>query len=199
MADPRVHMVEIASLIYNRFLSNSAGGNISVREGERIYVSPRFMGSEYHYKITPEQISVLDAQHNVLEGPQDLSREVRMHLAIYDHFPEVGAVIHAHPRWLMVFAAAGRPMKPVLEFTTKFGVVECIPPSKAHTQELADNVLQVAQRRREQLQRYALGILLPGHGIAVLGHDLNNAYDTLERLEDNARCILLSRLLPPEE
>ena len=73
-----------------------------------------------------------------------------------------------------------------------------IPETKAHTQELADQVVKMARRRREQLQRAALGILLPKHGIAVLGHDLNNAYDTLERLEDNARCILLSRLLPPE-
>ena len=44
-----------------------------------------------------------------------------------------------------------------------------------------------------------MGIILPDHGVAVLGQDLDNAYDTLERLEDNARCTLLSRLLPPED
>jgi L-fuculose-phosphate aldolase len=192
-------MVEIAELIFTRFLSDSAGGNISVREGGLIYVSPRYMGSKYHYKIKPGQISVLDAQHNVLEGPPELSREIRMHLAAYDHFPEVGSVIHAHPRWLMVFSVARRTMKPVLEYTAKFGDVECIPESKMHSQELADRVVEVAMRRREQLQRTAMGILLPTHGVAILGHDLDNAYDTLERLENNARCILLSRLLPPEE
>jgi len=199
MNDVKQHMIEIARLIYGRFLSDSAGGNISVRHEGRIYVSPRFMGSIYRYQITPEQISVLDAAHNVLEGPADLSREVRMHLAVYDHLPEIGSVIHAHPRWMMVFAAAGRTMKPVLEYTAKFGDVECVPEVKAHSQELAEQVVQVALRRREQLQRYAMGVLLPKHGVAVLGHDLDNAYDTLERLENNARCALLSRLLPPEE
>ncbi len=199
MPDPRQHMVEIAALIYSRFLSDSAGGNISVREGGLIYVSPRFMGSKYHYRIKPEQISVLDAQHHVIEGPSELSREIRLHLAVYDHFPEVGAVIHAHPRWLMVFAVAGRTMKPVLEYTAKFGEVECIPETQMHSQELADRVVELAMRRREQLQRTALGILLPKHGVAILGRDLDNAYDTLERLENNARCILLSRLLGPEE
>jgi len=196
--DPREHMVEIAALIYGRFLSNSAGGNISLRQGGRIYVSPRYMGSQYRYRITPAQISVLDEAHHVLEGPQELSREIRMHLALYEHLPEVGSVIHAHPRFLMVFAAAGRTMKPLLEFTDKFGDVECIPESAAHTQELADQVVELAQRRRAQLKRVALGVLLPRHGVAIMGHDLDNAYDTLERLEDNARCALLSRLLPPE-
>lgn len=199
MNDVKQHMIEIARLIYGRCLSDSAGGNISMRHEGLIYVSPRYMGSVYRYQIAPEQISVLDAQHNVLEGPTELSREVRMHLAVYDNLPEVGSVIHAHPRWMMVFAAAGRTMKPVLEYTAKFGDVECVPEVKAHSQELADQVVQVALRRREQLQRYAMGVLLPKHGVAVLGHDLDNAYDTLERLENNARCALLSRLLPPEE
>jgi L-fuculose-phosphate aldolase len=192
-------MVEIAALIYARFLSNSAGGNISVRQDGHIYVSPRYMGSLYRYKIRPAQISVLDEAHNILEGPQVLSREIRMHLAAYDRFPEVGSVIHAHPRYLLVYAAAGRAMKPVLEITDKFGDVECIPTAVAHTQDLADRVVELAERRRDQLKKVALGIILPRHGVAILGHDLDNAYDTLERLEDNARCSLLSRLLPPED
>lgn len=199
MYDPKSHIIDIATLIYSRFLSDSAGGNISLRYEGRIYVSPRYMGSKYRYRIVPEQISVLDAALEVVEGPRELSREVRMHLAAYTHFPEVGSVIHAHPRWLMVYAAAGRTMKPVLEYTIKFGDVECIPEAPAHSQDLADGVVAVAARRRAQLQQYALGILLPRHGIAVLGHDLDNAYDSLERLESNARCALLSRLLPPEE
>jgi len=199
MTDPRSQMVEIARLIYSRYLSDSAGGNISVRANGRIYISPRFMGSTYRYQIRPEQISVLDADQHVIEGPDVLSRESRMHLAVYREFAEVGSVIHAHPRWLMVYAAAGRTMKPVLEYTAKFGDVECIPEAPAHSQELADRVVAVAMRRREQLQRVAMGILLPRHGIAVLGRDLDDAYDTLERLESNARCALLSRLLPPED
>lgn len=198
MTDPRDQIVEIAKVIYGRGLSDAAGGNISVRQDGRIYVSPRFMGARYRYQISTEQISVLDEAHNVLYGPTELSRESRLHLAAYENFPEVGSVIHAHPRWLMVFAAAGRTMKPMLEYTTKFGDVECVPESKAHSQELADQVIKLVERRREQLSRVAMGVLLPKHGIAVLGHDLDNAFDTLERLENNARCTLLSRLLPEE-
>ena len=198
MYDPKSHLIEIATLIYSRFLTDSAGGNVSVRHDGRIYVSPRYMASKYHYVIRPEQISVLDEGHNVIEGPSDLSREVRMHLAVYAAFPEVGSVVHAHPRWLMVYAAAGRTMRPVLEYTDKFGDVECIPETPAHSQQLAEHVVAMAMRRRDQLEKVGIGVLLPRHGIAVLGHDLDNAFDTLERLESNARCALLSRLLPPE-
>jgi L-fuculose-phosphate aldolase len=156
------------------------------------------MGSLHHYRIDPTLISVLDAQHQVIEGPTELSREARLHLAAYTAFPEVGSVIHAHPRWLMVFAANGRSMKTVLEYTIKFGTVECVPEVKAHSQDLADRVVEVATRRREQLRKAGMGVLLPKHGIAVLGQDVDNAFDILERLESNARVVLLSRLLPEE-
>ena len=50
-SDPRPAMVELAALIYDRQLSDSAGGNMSVRSGDRIYVTPRFMGARYRWRI----------------------------------------------------------------------------------------------------------------------------------------------------
>jgi L-fuculose-phosphate aldolase len=199
MNNVKQQIVRLARLMHTQGLTDTAGGNLSARVDGRIYVSPRYMGSRYQFEITPEQISVLDAKtHAVLEGPPDLSREIRMHLAAYDRFPEVGGVIHAHPHLLQVFGVAGRPMPPVLEYTMKFGVVECIPETPSHSQELADRVVDLAARRAEQLKRTALAVILPKHGVAVLAPDLDAAYDALERLEENARCILFARLLPPE-
>ncbi len=200
MLDMRREIVRMARLIYAHGLSNTAGGNISARHEGCIYMSPRYMGSRYQFEIAPEQISVLDASsQQVLEGPRELSRESKMHLAAYAEFPLLGGVIHAHPHNLMVFVAAGRPMPPVLEWTFKYGVMDCIPETPSHSQALADRVVALAATRREQMERVGLGIILPGHGVAVLGKDLFNAYDTLERLEENAHCILMSRLLPPED
>ena len=111
---------------------------------------------------------MLDGQHNVLEGPQELSREIRMHLAAYDYFPEVGSVIHAHPRWLMVFAAAGRTMKPVLEYTDKFGDVECIPEIRRTRRNWPTTWWRWPSGAATQLASVAMGIILPRHGVAVL-------------------------------
>ncbi len=195
-SDPRAAMVDIARLIYARQLSDSAGGNVSVRSGGRIYITPQYMGSRYRWSITPDLITVLDAEtHEVLGGPGTISRESKAHLSLYRAFPTAGAVIHAHPFHVQVFACANRPLPAVAEYTRKFGTIPCIPPVKAHTQDLADAVVAALQERRDDFQEHGLAVLLPYHGIIVMGHDLDEAYDVLERMEVNARCAILGAVL----
>ncbi|MDI7274870.1 MAG: class II aldolase/adducin family protein [Anaerolineae bacterium] len=199
-ADAREAIVEVARLIYARQLSDSAGGNVSVRVGGRIYITPRYMGSRYRWSITPDLITVLDAgSHQVLAGPGDISRESKAHLALYRAFPEAGAVIHAHPFHVQVFACANRPLPAVAEYTRKFGTVPCIPPARAHSQDLAEAVVASLSARRAEFESHGLAVLLPYHGIIVMGHDLDEAYDVLERMEVNARCTLLGALLRTTE
>ena len=194
--DPRTAIVDIARLIYARQLSDSAGGNVSVRSEGCIYITPRYLGSRYRWSITPDLITVLDAEtHKVLEGPGDISRESKAHLALYRAFPTAGAVIHAHPFHVQVFACANRPLPAVAEYTRKFGTIPCIPPVKAHTQDLADSVVAALQERRGDFDEHGLAVLLPYHGIIVMGHDLDEAYDVLERMEVNARCAILGAVL----
>ncbi len=196
MKDPREAMVELARVIYDRQLSDSAGGNVTVRSGGRIYITPRYMGSRYRWAILPEMISVLDAgTHEVLEGPSVLSRESKAHLALYRALPEAGAIIHAHPYHVQVFACANLPLPPATEYTQKYGTIPCIPPAKAHSQTLADSVVDVLQARSAELAEHGLAVLLPYHGIICVGKDLDEAFDTLERMEVNARCTLLGALL----
>lgn len=198
--DPRPAIVDLARLIYARQLSDSAGGNISVRAAGRIYVTPRYMGSRYRWSITPELISVLDAESQQwLEGPRELSRESKAHLALYRAFPDAGAVIHAHPLHVQVFACANRPLPAVAEYTQKFGTTPCVPPTKAHSRDLANVVVEALSARRAGFANHGLAVLLPYHGIIVMGHDLDEAYDVLERMEVNARCALLGALLRPTE
>lgn len=194
--DPRPAMVELARLIYARNLSDSAGGNVSVQVGGRIYITPRYMGSRYRWSITPDLISVLDtASQQVIEGPTTLSRESRAHLAIYRAFPEAGAVIHAHPMYIQVFASANRPLPAMTEYTHKFGTIPCIPPTRAHSQDLADAVVEVLKGQWHGFAEHGLAVLLPYHGIICVGRDLDDAYDTLERMEVNARCAILGKMI----
>lgn len=198
-SDPRPLMVELAQLIYQRFLTNSAGGNLSCRVGDRIYITPRYLGSRHRWKLREEMILVCDTGGQVLEGdPAMLSRECRMHFACLQAFPEVGAVLHAHPRYLSVFSATGRPVVPINDYTEKYGVTEAIPYYPSHTQELADAVVESFGRRRAALAKNGLGIVLSWHGVVVTGRDLSDAYDTLERLEWCAHTMLMSRLMPGE-
>jgi L-fuculose-phosphate aldolase len=192
--DPRPLMVEIAHLMYDRGLTNSAGGNISCRVGDRIYITPRKLGSVHRWHLREEMVLVYDQALNPVEGdPLLVSRESRMHFACYRSFPEIGGVIHAHARYLSVFAAASQPLVPTNEYTEKFGLVEVIPPLPSHSEELADAVVARLRLRRETLQKNGLGLILAWHGAVTVGKDLADAYDTLDRLEWSAHTLLMSR------
>ena len=193
--DPRPQMIAICRHIYARQLSDSAGGNVSVRMGARIYLTPRYMGSKHRWNIGPELISVLDLDGQVLEGPEVLSRESRLHLLLYRAMPRVDAVIHAHPRFIMSFACAGLPLEPTTEYTRKFGAIGLIPETPAHSPELAQRVAQALLPQKEELGRHALAVMIPYHGIVVAGRDLDDAYDTLERLAVSARVSIYQRIL----
>lgn len=191
--DPRPLMVEIAHLLYRRCLTNSAGGNMSCRVGERIYITPRGLGSRHRWQLREGMVLVFDADLNPLEGdPRMASRESRMHFACYRRFPQVNGVIHAHPRYLSVFAAAGKPVTPTNEYTEKFGTVEVVPPLPGHSQALADAVVAKLAPRREEMEAHGLGVVLAWHGVVAVGRDLTDAYDTLERLEWSAHTLLMS-------
>ena len=192
--DPRVLMVEIAHLMYDRFLTNSAGGNISCRVDDRVYITPRRLGSQNRWRLREDMVLVFDKDMNPLEGDAALvSRESAMHFACYRQFPEINGVIHAHARYLSVFAAAGEPVVPTNEYTAKFGTVEVVPPAPSHSAELANAVVDTIRRRRETLQRNGLGLILAWHGAVAVGRDLPDACDTLDRLEASAHTLLMLR------
>jgi L-fuculose-phosphate aldolase len=186
-------MVEIAHLLYARRLTNAAGGNVSCRVGDRIYITPRYLGSKHRWQLREEMVLVYDSDFHLLEGdPARLSREGRMHFGCYQHFPQINSVIHAHPQYLTIFVSAGEPVPPVNQYTEKFGMMEVVPNLPSHSQDLADAVVAALRPRSDVLSKNGLGLILAWHGVVVVGRDLDDAYDTLERLEWSAQTVLLA-------
>jgi len=194
-ADPREHLARIARLVFARRLTDASGGNISLREGNRIYMSPSRAGSKQQWQIEARDVVVLDFEGNVTEGPDRRTREWQFHLGIYNALAQAGGIIHAQAGYLMAFVAAGRPMPAVLEHTQKFGTIGLTPPAPAHSAELARNVVETFRPLAEALEKHALATFVPQHGIIVVGRDLDDAFDTLDRLETNAQAILMGKLL----
>ncbi len=194
-ADPREHLARIARLVFARRLTDSSGGNLSLRDGERVYLSPSRAGSQQQWQIEARDVVALDFEGRVIEGPDRRTREWQFHLGIYNALPRAGGIIHAQAGHFMAFVAAGRPMAPVLEHTRKFGTIGVTPPAPAHSAELAHNVVETFRSQAKGLERHALATFVPQHGIIVVGRDLDDAFDTLDRLETNAQAILLGKLL----
>jgi L-fuculose-phosphate aldolase len=179
----------IAKNIWERRLTNAAGGNIAVRVDEdRILISPSLMSERLHCILQPEQFMLVDNNRNIIEGTGKLSREADMHVRLLTGFKYIGAVIHAHPFWCMAFVAQAKEIPNVTEATMGRGSVGCIPYTKAYTPALAENIYNYFDKKRELAERKPIGVILPLHGVVVSGPDIFGAFSMLERIECDAFC-----------
>ena len=193
--DPREHLARIARLVFRRRLTDASGGNLSLREEDRVYMTPSRAGSKQQWQISAEDVVVFDFEGHHLEGPERRTREWQIHLGVYTKFALAGGIIHAQAGHLMAFVAAGKPMPPVLEHTRKFGTIGVAEYSPAHSGDLAQKVIEALTPQAAGLEKHAIATFAPQHGIFVVGRDLDDAFDTLDRLETNAQALLLGKLL----
>lgn len=197
LSQTRSKIAETGRMVFERHLTDAAGGNISVRVDEAtVCITPRYSGSRRHWQLQTNQVLVSDMQGNKLDGDGDVSRESKVHYRIYQDFPDAGAVLHSHARNVMVFVASGQPIEPVLEATLKFDTIQVTKFAPAHSEKLADAIAEGLRGKDEAIRKYATAVMAPWHGLFVVGKDLDAAFDLTERIDTNAYCILMSRLLP---
>jgi L-fuculose-phosphate aldolase len=192
----RRKIAETGRLVFERHLTDAAGGNISVRVGDSVCITPRYSGSKRHWQLHPDQVLVSDLSGNKLDGDGDVSRESKVHYRLYQEFPDATAVLHSHARNVMVFVASGQPIEPVLEATLKFDTIPVTRFAPAHSEKLADAIVDAVRGKEEYIRKYATAVIAPWHGLFVIGKDLDAAFDLTERIDTNAYCILMSRFLP---
>lgn len=197
ISQARRKIAQTGRMVFDRHLTDAAGGNISMRVGDSVCITPRYSGSRRQWQLQPDQVLVSDLHGNKIQGDGDVSRESKVHYRLYQEFPDGTAVLHSHPRHVMVFVASGQPIEPVLEATLKFGTIPVAASfAPAHSEKLADVVADAFQGKEEAIRKYAAAIMAPWHGLFVMGKDLDAAFDLTERIDTNAYCVLMSRLLP---
>ena len=192
----REEMVTVAKNMWERRLTNAAGGNFAVRvDDNRILITPSLMSERHHCNLSPEDLLLIDFDMNILEGEGKLSREGLMHMLILKNFKEIGCTIHAHPFYCMPFVSQSKEIPNVTEATIGRGHVGCIEYTKAYTPELSRNVYNYFEEHRELAQRKPIGVILPLHGVVVSGPDIYMAYSMLERIETDAFCTIAQKLI----
>lgn len=196
LLETRAKIALTGALLFERHLTDAAGGNISVRVDNLVCLSPRYSGQQHQWQLKPENVLVVDMEGNILEGDGQLSRESRVHLALHQEFGAHGkAVIHCHARNMMVFAAMARPIPPVLEATLKFGTIPVVGYAPAHTPQLAENIAGAIRGQEARIAKHAAGAIAPWHGLFMMGKDLEATFDAVERVDTNAYCILMGQHL----
>lgn len=194
--EERKKLAKTMKLLFDRKLTNAAGGNAAMRVDEnRIIVTPSMMSEHRHCEIEAEDILLCDYDLNILEGSGVLSRECRMHALLLRNIPEIGAVIHAHPEYTMVYVSAVKPIPSVTEATQKMGDCLLIEQAKAYSQDLAEHVYDFFKDKRELLKKTGLCGLLPLHGTVAVGKHLEQAFSVVERIECDAKCNIFRKLI----
>ena len=200
--EARKLIAQVGKIMLDRNLTDLAGGNISVRVGDKVAMSPSYAGTRKFWQLQPEDVLVLDLKGNLLEGDGKISRESPTHLKLLNSFyPHGQAVVHAHARNVMVFCAANRPIPPVLEYAYKFGEIKLAKYARGgvHGEELAENVRSALEGQEQRMAKQAAAVMMPWHGLFAIGKDLYSTLDAVERIEVNARSILFAHLLPGGE
>ncbi len=180
---------EIGKRIYNRNMVAANDGNISVKLNDNEFLcTPTLVSKGF---MTPDYICKIDKDGKILHANPGFkpSSEIKMHLRVYQHRPDVNAVVHAHPTYATSFAIAGIPLtQPIMpEAVIALGCVPIAEYGTPSTNEIPDAV--------EKYLQYYDAVLLESHGALTYSDSLLAAYHKMESVEFYAELLFKSRLL----
>ena len=180
-------MIEVGRRLWDRGFIAGTCGNFSARlDDTHILSTPAGLAKG---RLTPDDLVVTDLEGNVISGRRRPSSELRIHMAAYRLRPEIGAVVHAHPKTVVAHSLASITlMSTVLpEAVVVLGTIASVPYETPGTSALAFK-MEGALANHD-------AIVMERHGAITLGRDLFDAYDRMETLEHAAQTLYLSHTL----
>lgn len=167
-AEARREIVARMRELEARGLNRGASGNLSVRVGAHMLITPSAVPAA---ELAPETIArmALDDPGGAWEGPLKPSTEWRFHRDLLRARPELGAVVHTHAPWSTVLAVARRPIPAVHYMIAAFGGpdIRCAGYARFGTAALSAEVLRAMEGR--------LGCLMANHGMLTAAPTLARA------------------------
>jgi L-fuculose-phosphate aldolase len=194
LEDERRQVVEYCRRMRSDGLVVGTSGNVSVRSGDLVAVSPS--GLDYD-EMRPELVGVHGLDGSPVEAPLPPTSELPMHLALYGRTDAV-AVVHTHSTAATVLSTLVDEVPPVHYLIAMFGgPVRVAPYATYGTPELAAGMITAIEGRS--------ACVLGNHGVITYGPALDAAYTRAVYLEWVCEVYLRAsaagrpRLLPPDE
>jgi ribulose-5-phosphate 4-epimerase/fuculose-1-phosphate aldolase len=139
------------------------------------------------------QLSRLDRDGKLVDGGVP-TKELPLHLAMYDQHPDAQAIVHLHSTYAVAVACLENvdpddvlpPLTPYC--VMRVGRLVLVPYARPGSLELAEGV-----RRRARAGR---ALLLANHGPIVAGGSVDTACSVIEEVEESAKLVLLLQGLP---
>lgn len=178
----RRQLLHTAQRLHGIGLSAAATGNVSVRCGRQLLITPS--GIDYADLKTDDMV-LLTLQGETTGGPsmqpRQPSSEWRIHCDIYRERPEFGAIVHSHSAYATAIACQRRSIPPFHYMITRAGGddIRCAEYATFGTQALSNNVMAALTGRS--------ACLLANHGQIAAAADLAGAFRLAWEVEELAR------------
>lgn len=162
-----------------------AGGNLSMRDGEYMYISP----SGYDLKeIADHEWVKVHIETGQYESDIRPSSEVLMHLECFRKNSSISACLHAHPTYSVAVATAGREIPPLFPdfpaMVKKVGYIDYVIPT---TSLLAEKVAELVSDTDVMIMR--------NHGVLTVGKTMKEAFFFMQLTEESAKVFTYSSIL----
>ncbi len=146
-----------------RGLVEGTAGNISARrEDGNLVITP---SSVDYADMTLDDLVVVDPEGEVLAARNGRfpSTELKLHLACFKAFDDIGSVIHSHPVWATMFAVARQPILACIDEFAIYcgGDIRCSDYAASGTPEVGHNAVKALEGRA--------AALIANHGLVAVG------------------------------
>jgi len=178
----RSKLAEVCRLLYDRNLTVSAGGNMSLRLNEKEFLitpSGRNKGM-----LRPDEMVLMSISGKALSDGKP-SMEKKFHIALFKANPDTASVIHCHPLYCTALTVRGEKIKSALtpEGIILLGEVPMIGYFTPGSKKLSDAIAEHASYKAMLMER---------HGAITQGRTLEEAFNRMEELEFQARLQMLT-------
>jgi ribulose-5-phosphate 4-epimerase/fuculose-1-phosphate aldolase len=165
-----LHMLEAQGII-------DFNGHASLRAGPTSFAINS--GRSVRCALRPGDIVTVDLDGRLVEGYDAPPQEYHIHSEIYRRRNDVGAIVHAHPKWSTFLTMASREIEPVFPQGALLGDLKVFDgPLSVSTREMGGRVADTLADDRAALLR--------SHGTIVVGADIKEAFCLTVYLEENA-------------
>ena len=170
MPDPAAAVLRAARAMLARGLVVAAQGNVSARDGERMWITPSALPYE---TMTPADVVPLALDGTPLAGARAPSREWALHAAIYRARSDARAIVHTHSVHATAWSFRGEELALATEDLPDPVATAAFAP--AGSQELAAAAVERLGRRP--------AVLLARHGVVAVGPSPDAALDVCALVE----------------
>lgn len=180
-------LCETADGFYRRGYAFGSTGNISVRAGDRVWITPTGKSLQ---GLRPEQLACVSLEGATLNENRP-SKEFPFHLAVYARREDVRAVVHLHTTYSVALSCldsfdSDGPLPPLTPYYfMRVAPLAVLPYFRPGSEGLAAAVAEAAPRHN--------CMLLRNHGVVCAGSTLSEAVDRTEELEQTARLYFILR------